>query len=423
MKLSRKLEIDAFLRWIDEDTWKEAASEVGSKAYEECAYLLMNNLFRLTRTQLLEVVRRAVKIFQRAIIEPGEAVGAIGAQSLGEPGTQMTLKTFHFAGVASMNVTLGVPRIKEIINASKAISTPIITVRLEKNDDERVARIVQGRIESTTLGEVTTFIEEEYSPHQVAIIIQLDSAAIDQLNLEITPASVVQSICASRALKLSKSNVQAVHHKDQVHVFVPIASAAKPRPKSRSKAGPIQALSADAPLSLSSNSSKVVEQNTMFLDTQRIKGLLCLVRVAGIDTVHRAVVNIDEDSETGSGDGSKKRTYHLLVEGSGLLDVLGTAGVDGTKSTTNHIMELEKVLGIEAARQAVMDEVAYIFGRYGLSIDRRHLMLLADVMSYRGMILGITRFGISKMKESVLMLASFEKTADHLFDAAVHART
>ena len=90
----------------------------------------------------------------RARIEPGTAVGAVCAQSIGEPGTQMTLKTFHFAGVASMNITLGVPRIKEIINASKAISTPIITAELDVNDDQEYARIVKGRIEKTLLGEV-----------------------------------------------------------------------------------------------------------------------------------------------------------------------------------------------------------------------------------------------------------------------------
>ena len=82
----------------------------------------------------------------RAKIEPGSAVGAVGAQSIGEPGTQMTLKTFHFAGVASMNVTLGVPRIKEIINAAKAINTPIIAAKLVSEKNERAPRIVIGRI-------------------------------------------------------------------------------------------------------------------------------------------------------------------------------------------------------------------------------------------------------------------------------------
>lgn len=85
---------------------------------------------------------------------PGSTVGAVGAQSIGEPGTQMTLKTFHFAGVASMNVTLGVPRIKEIINASKVISTPIISCKLVASDSEQSARIVKGRLEKTHLGDV-----------------------------------------------------------------------------------------------------------------------------------------------------------------------------------------------------------------------------------------------------------------------------
>ena len=85
----------------------------------------------------------------------GSTVGAVGAQSIGEPGTQMTLKTFHFAGVASMNVTLGVPRIKEIINAAKVISTPIISCKLVTSDSEASARIVKGRLEKTHLGDVS----------------------------------------------------------------------------------------------------------------------------------------------------------------------------------------------------------------------------------------------------------------------------
>jgi DNA-directed RNA polymerase beta' subunit len=88
----------------------------------------------------------------------GSTVGAVGAQSIGEPGTQMTLKTFHFAGVASMNVTLGVPRIKEIINAAKSISTPIISCKLVASDSEASARIVKGRLEKTLLGGVGFYL-------------------------------------------------------------------------------------------------------------------------------------------------------------------------------------------------------------------------------------------------------------------------
>lgn len=89
------------------------------------------------------------------LFSKGSTVGAVGAQSIGEPGTQMTLKTFHFAGVASMNVTLGVPRIKEIINAAKSINTPIISCKLVVSDSEASARIVKGRLEKTLLGDVT----------------------------------------------------------------------------------------------------------------------------------------------------------------------------------------------------------------------------------------------------------------------------
>ena len=80
-------------------------------------------------------------------------------------------------------------------------------------------------------------------------------------------------------------------------------------------------------------------------------------------------------------------------------------------------------IGIEAARNMISDEIRYIMKAYGITVDRRHLLLLSDVMSFKGEILGITRFGVAKMRESVLMLASFEKTTDHLFDAAVHYRT
>lgn len=153
----------------------------------------------------------------RAKIEPGTAVGALAAQSIGEPGTQMTLKTFHFAGVASMNITQGVPRIKEIINANPKISTPIITAALvsstfkvhrairvcavnqcplfflcsQENDaDPEYARRVKGRIEKTTLGEVTEYIEEVYLPDDCFLLIKLDVDRIKLLKLEVDVNSI-----------------------------------------------------------------------------------------------------------------------------------------------------------------------------------------------------------------------------------------
>ncbi|GFT84690.1 DNA-directed RNA polymerase III subunit RPC1 [Nephila pilipes] len=111
-------------------------------------------LERITKTQLIEFLKFCKDKYMKAMNAPGTAVGAICAQSIGEPATQMTLKTFHFAGVASMNITQGVPRIGEIINASKVISTPVVTALLDVNDDLEFARKVKGRIEKTLLGEV-----------------------------------------------------------------------------------------------------------------------------------------------------------------------------------------------------------------------------------------------------------------------------
>ena len=163
--------------------------------------------------------------------------------------------------------------------------------------------------------------------------------------------------------------------------------------------------------------------------------------MSGIPTVSRAVINhgpppldgmegmIHKCSKPGCPicDGNKGRKdtnqYHILVEGCGLHRVMGTPGVDGTHTWSNHVMENEKALGVEAARTKICSEIKMIMGCYGITLDSRHLMLLSDVMTYKGEVLGITRFGMAKMKDSVLMLASFEKTTDHLFDAALHGRT
>jgi DNA-directed RNA polymerase III subunit RPC1 len=149
---------------------------------------------------------------------------------------------------------------------------------------------------------------------------------------------------------------------------------------------------------------------------QALKAALPNVIVQGIPTVSRAVINEEVDNASG------KKIYYMLVEGYGLSSVMGCPGVDGRHTKTNNIVEMQSVLGIEAARSMIASEIMYIMTAYGITVDRRHLMLLSDVMTFKGEVLGITRFGVAKMKESVLMLASFEKTTDHLFDAAVHSR-
>ncbi|KAK3608217.1 hypothetical protein CHS0354_039236 [Potamilus streckersoni] len=331
---------------------------------------------RVTKSQVDQFLYTCKDKYMRACMEPGTAVGAVCAQSIGEPGTQMTLKTFHFAGVASMNITQGVPRIKEIINASKNISTPIITAHLMVDNDPEYARLVKGRIEKTTLGEVSEYLEEVFLPDDCFILIKLDLDRIKLLKLEVNVYTIKESVCSSK-LRIKH---QLVHiHSEAVLTIHPQETA----------------------------------KSSMYYVLQLWKKELTSVMIKGIPSVTRAVIHVDE---------KQGERYKLLVEGDNLRSVMATPGVKGTETISNNTYEVEKTLGIEAARTTIMNEINYTMSSHGMSIDIRHVMLLADLMTFKGEVLGITRFGLAKMKESVLMLASFEKTADHLFEAAYHGQ-
>ena len=146
------------------------------------------------------------------------------------------------------------------------------------------------------------------------------------------------------------------------------------------------------------------------LRIQTLKSALPEVVIRGYPDASRAVIKTDDNNRN-----------TLLVEGYGLRACMNTEGVDGKRTKTNSVMEMRDVLGIEAARKTIIDEIDVVMG--DMDIDPRHMQLLADVMTYKGEVLGITRFGLSKMRDSVLQLASFEKTPDHLFEAAWHMKS
>jgi len=386
----------------DSEWWSGLESSAALRVVRNCA--------GVTRELVHDILAVAEQRYTRGMVEPGEAVGAIGAQSISEPGTQMTLKTFHFAGVASMNVTLGVPRLKEIINATAKISTPIITAQLVHDGNEINARVVKARLEKTTLGEICLRMQEFLMPDNMYISIHLDMKRISQLHLNIDSSTVKNCILQDpfgirtkrphvlRALKEGHVQIRQ-DRRDRLRVRPPDGWPGKATSKNEHKLG-------------------IPTQRAVYFVMQDLKAALTGVIVQGISTIGRAVIN--EEEVTRQGRPGKK--YTLLVEGRGLGTVMGTPGVDGTNTESNNICEVLGTLGIEAARMVIIKEVDYIMASYGISIDKRHLMLLSDVMTFKGEVLGITRFGVAKMRESVLMLASFEKTADHLFDAAVHAR-
>lgn len=348
----------------------------------------LNHTGKLSERTLRAFITSCLTKYKKAQVEPGHAVGAVGAQSIGEPGTQMTLKTFHFAGVAGMSITQGVPRIKEIINASKEISTPVITCELVTKDNIIAARIVKGRIEKTYLRDIVHYVRETWTGKDAYITVKINWKTIRDLALELNTQDILQAI--KRHKRFKADDLKFRHSRSHIHIHLDLDPASK---ASLSKTE-IAATSADP-----------------FLRLKHLKRILPEIQVLGHPHTKRAIIRTDDTSTTNS----------LLVEGYGLKDCMTTLGVDGLRTFTNNVMEMKDVLGIEAARVTIISEISDVMKDMG--IDPRHMQLLADVMTYKGEVLGITRFGLAKMRDSVLQLASFEKTADHLFDAGGAGRT
>ncbi|CAJ2654286.1 unnamed protein product [Trifolium pratense] len=334
----------------------------------------------ISRRQLEVFLDICLSRYRFKKIEAGTPIGAIGAHSIGEPGTQMTLKTFHFAGVASMNVTLGVPRIMEIINGASNIKTPIITAILETDDNINIARMVKGRIEKTTLGQVAKSIKVVATSRSAALFISLDEKIIEEAYLNIDSNTVKESILQTGKLKLKEKEIKILDRKK---------------------------LQVDAKVD-----PKAANQSEVIFQLNNLKNLLPSVVVKGVKTAERVVLEVGNKDE-------KVKKFNLLVEGKGLKEVIGIEGVDGHKTVSNHVTEMNNVLGIEAARDCIIGQIQYTMKEHGMTIDVRHIMLLADMMTVRGQILGMTRHGIVKMGRSTLMLASFESSTDYLFDASL----
>ncbi|TWU70409.1 hypothetical protein ED733_000032 [Metarhizium rileyi] len=349
----------------------------------------INRTAKISATTLRLFIKFCLEKFKKAHVEPGHPVGAVGAQSIGEPGTQMTLKTFHFAGVAGMSITQGVPRINEIINASKSISTPVITCPLLNNQQIEAARVVKARIEKTYLADILHYAEVEWSSDGGRIILEVDTDILAALHLGISVLDVAQVICSHKKLKVPPEDIRI----ERARILVNIP-ATREMPRRQRDTGKL----------------KADESTDMLIRANFLRRQLPSVTVSGHPEATRAIIETTEEN-----------THRVLVEGQGLRACMTTEGVIGTRTRTNSVIECGLVLGIEAARATIANEISDVMGYMG--IDSRHMELLADVMTYKGEVLGITRFGLSKTRDSVLHLASFEKTADHLFDAVAGTKT
>jgi DNA-directed RNA polymerase subunit A" len=316
---------------------------------------------KYTSKEFEAMMDRVFETFLGNMIDPHESAGIVAAQSIGEPGTQMTMRTFHYAGVAEINVTLGLPRLIEIVDARRKPSTPMMEIRLEegvRSDADSVKRVV-SEIEITQLIDIATI-----------------SSDIAGMLLRIIPD---WKKCAEKRITAD----------DIIKKLEKIL---------RAKAKVSQDETNDILVKCIENSYRALQ--AMF---EAIK----LLKIKGIDDILRAIIRKEKDE------------YVIYTEGSNLAKVLEIDGVDIRDTTSNGLVEIFDVLGVEAARRAIIQEAHRTLSEQGLNVDIRHIMLVADVMTVDGDVKAIGRHGISGKKSSVLARAAFEITAQHLLNAGL----
>jgi DNA-directed RNA polymerase subunit A" len=306
-------------------------------------------------------------------VDPLDPVGTVSAQSIGEPGTQMTMNTFHYAGVAEIDVTQGLPRLIELVDARKTPDTPMMTVFLEgeyATERERAHEVVWS-MEATkilALGDVSTNVAD--------MVVRIDLNE-DTLMERWPTVDDVDTVAQEIAETIEDALGVTTQRSGTVVEFGP-------------------------------------ESPSYRRLLQLVEELRDIV-FKGIEDITRVVIRKEEDDDTG------EEEFVLYTEGSAFGDVLSIEGVDASRTTSNNIHEIHRNLGIEAAREAIIDETMNTLREQGLDdVNVRHLMLVADIMTNRGEIESIGRHGISGSKDSVLARAAFEVTVNHLLDAAIH---
>ena len=330
------------------------------KSIRTSLYQKLSVVTKLNKKVVKKILDSVEDAYLRSLVEPGEAIGTVAAQSIGEPGTQMTLKTFHYAGVAELNVTLGLPRLIEILDARKNPASPYMTVYLEPKfaKDKEKAQEVQRMIELSTVESISDDITVDLALMQIQITLN---------NVLMTDKGISPELVVEKLSKLKKGEV--LNNQNEIIV-----------------------------------DSKDLTIDEIYKLNEKIRDL----KLKGVKGISRVIMSRDQELDE----------WVLYTAGSNLPDVLSIPGVDPTRIKTNHIQEIRDTLGIEATRQAIIDEATAVLQEQGLDVDIRHIMLVSDIMTQDGSLRQIGRHGISGEKESVLARASFEVTVKHLLNSA-----
>jgi DNA-directed RNA polymerase subunit A" len=311
--------------------------------------------------RLKKILDAVTAEYTHTLAEPGASIGVIAAESVGEPSTQMTLNTFHFAGVSEMQVTMGLPRVIEIFDARKQPKTPIMEVYLQApySEGKDIRKIAQ-QVKETKLKHYITSIATDVTVPEIVIELSKERLAMVGVNEDVIPKMIEKAVKGYKA-KLERGKIRI-------------------------------------------NPSAVDDKT---IDIYKAKDKLRAIYVSGIKGVTN-VLPVKRGEE-----------FVIITAGSNLKDVMQLPFIDQSRTRSNDLYEVQAVLGVEAARQTIIDEAMAVIKNQGLNIDVRHIMLIADTMTMGGEIQGINRTGIVREKQSVLARASFETPLKHLINASL----
>jgi DNA-directed RNA polymerase subunit A" len=354
-KLKKKSKKDKKIYEEDERSWEQVA--MPKKLLEEI--VAISEVYKLDKTKADKLADYIKTKYDNAIVEPGEAVGIIAAQSLGEPGTQLTLRTKHFAGSAEVSVGSGIQRMEEIVDGRNKAKYPTMTIYLNneiKKDRKKVEKFSKDIID-VRVNDIVK-IEEDFS--ELKFSIEIDEKKVKDLLLNLDNIA--------DTLKAGLKDLKARQQDNKVHFQI--------------------------------------EKKKDILKVRKDMLKLMKEKIHGVKGIEKTVI-VEEDGE-----------FIVKTSGSNLKSMLKLEEINPNKVFTNDIIETSKVLGIEAARQLVVQELKKVMDDNGIAVDIRHIMLLGDIMTFNGEVKGIVRTGINKLKESPFARASFEETTKHLLDAA-----
>ncbi len=393
---------------------------------------------RFNRKGLVALVDNIVLAYKKAVVAPGEMVGMIAAQSIGEPTTQMTLNTFHFAGVASKsNVTRGVPRIEEILSLSENPKNPSATVYMYRGEESSRdnAQKIMHRLEHTRLRAIVDSVQICFDPDDMSTLIEEDGEIMEQYRefenmIDGCLEEVQEDEARSKWIIRVRMNAEEMLDKaitmDDVHFAIKNAYRDQ-----------VQCVFSDYNddnlvfrLRLASvmNKKKSVKQNPLdqsdeiYMLKNFQEQLLDNLVLRGVKDINRVIPRKITDTVVEE-DGAfvKKEAWVLDTVGTNLLDLLGLDYIDAKRSFTNDIQEVYRVLGIEAARQSIFNELTDVIEFDSTYINYHHLSLLCDRMTCNDSMVSIFRHGINNDNIGPIAKASFEETPEMFLKAARHA--